>query len=221
MKNRKSYTLRLITAITISVLPIFAKSQKVEGVDLIRFKKCTIQEDHLKTDAIYNISCTSRNIKILAETDVQLSCRYMGENEQGNVTNVLSISLYPDSTGRLRDSLLAEIDTYFNKMEAWSTTYQTGTNFHNLPFYKSFFTSDSTIIPSIWSGSENKGSFYLFYLNHTLIRVELLEANGMGSLTSFVYQNMDLITHQKTIILSNYEKDLEKARSILKSYRDQ
>jgi len=150
-----------------------------------------------------------------------MSCNFgnPSANRYSVVTNKLSIVAVPDVSGKLKDSILAEIASYIDEKEAWSNLYHANNDFSNLPFHKSFYLSGPVIIPSIWSGAERDGDFYLYYLNNTLIRIKLLEHEGLGALSSFTRQNLVLRTENGDLVLNSYIKMIDEARKTLEVYK--
>lgn len=158
--------------------------------------------------------------EIKSRTNVQTAC-YGTMRAQFDTMDVkVSISYAYDSTGAIYDSVLNHIDKYIAQQEAWSAKLQyPRTDFTNLPFNESFYLNDSVVIAAIRSGAENPGSSQLFYFDHHVYYVVLLERGGMGSLSSFVSQNMTLVRNDQTVIYGKYIKNTVIARAILDQER--
>jgi hypothetical protein len=186
----------------------------------MRLSDCEIQENHFVNDTIYGLPFTVQKLVIVANSRVQMSCNFgdPASNRFEIVKNKFSLLAITDASGKLKDSVLAEINSYLNERELWSEKYHVNNDFSNLPFYKSFYLSGSTIIPSIWSGSERDGDFYIYYLNNTFIKVQLIEHQGLGALSSFQEQNLILRSADRDLILNKYIKTIDEARSVLKVY---
>lgn len=204
----------LITSLTIAQTDNPFKS--------IRLSNCEIQENQFVNDTIYGLPFIAQKLVILANSSVQMSCNFgnPSSNRHEIVKNKFSILAIADDSGKLKDSVLAEINSYLNERESWSKKYHANNDFSSLPFYKSFYLSNSTVIPTIWSGSERDGDFYIYYLNNTLIKIQLIEHEGLGALSSFTKQNLILKNGDSVLILDKYIKTIDEARSILKAYSE-
>lgn len=204
--------LLLITSVTIA--------QTDNPYRSVRLSDCEIQENNFVNDTIYGWPFTVQKLVILANSKVQMSCNFgdPSSNRSEIVTNKFSILAITDTSGKLKDSVLAEITAYLNERESWSEKYHTNNDFSNLPFYKSFYLSGSTVIPCIWSGSEKDGDFYIYYLNNTFIKIQLIKHRGLGALSSFTEQNLILKSADRDLILNKYIKTIDEARRILKAY---
>lgn len=202
----------LITSITIA--------QTDNPFRSMRLSNCEIQENNFVNDTIYGWPFTVQKLVIVANSRVQMSCNFgdPSSNRSEIVTNKFSLLAITDTSGKLKDSVLAEINSYLNERESWSKEYHVNNDFSNLPFYKSFYLSNSTVIPSIWSGSERDGDFYIYYLNNTFIKIQLIEHQGLGALSSFTEQNLILKSADRDLILNKYIKTIDEARNILKAY---
>ncbi|MGV3611451.1 MAG: hypothetical protein ACO1N0_10905 [Fluviicola sp.] len=214
---------RFILIALLGVLPAFVNAQPENAFKSIRLEACTIQEQHFIKDTIYGFPFEVIEVVVNAQSKVQMSCNFgnPAANRYELVWNKLSVVSIPDISGKLKDSLLAEISSYIDERESWGNLYDVGNDFSNLPFNKSFFLSGSLIIPSIWSGAERDGDFYLYYINNTLIKIKLLEHKGMGALSSFNRQNFFLRDKGVDLILDSYVKMIDEARKIVETYKKQ
>lgn len=204
--------LLLITSVTIA--------QTDNPFRSMRLSDCEIQENNFVNDTIYGWPFTVQRLVIVVNSRVQMSSNFgdPSSNKSEIVTNKFSLIAITDASGKLKDSVLAEINSYLNERESWSKKNHVNNDFSNLPFYKSFYLSGSTVIPSIWSGSESDGDYYIFYLNNTFIKIQLIEHTGLGALSSFKEQNLILKSADRDLILNKYIKTIDEARSILKVY---
>jgi hypothetical protein len=214
---------RLFLTLSLVVIASITIAQIDEQFKSMRLLNCEIEENQLVNDTIYGLPFSAAKLIISAESRVQMSCNLgnPSSNRYEIVKNKFSILAIKDASGKLKDSVLAEINSYLDEREIWSEKYHVNNDFSNLPFYKSFYLSDSTIVPSIWSGSEKDGDFYIYYLNNTLIKIQLIEHQGLGALSSFNEQNLIFKIAGKNLIMDNYIKTIDEARSILKAYNKQ
>ncbi len=201
------------------VVTNFASAQNNLQFECFKLRNCVVEENRAISDTLYNIAYSGRQLLIFSDSKVQMSCNFgnPSSNRYEVVKNRLSIQIIPDSLGKLKDSLLSEISTYCDEQEMWAKKYNVN-SFSNLPFYKSFYYSDSTTIPTIWSGAERNGDYYLYYINNTLIKIELIEHQGLGALSSFCRQNFVLINESRELNLTYYVKSIEEVKRILKAY---
>lgn len=201
------------------VITNFASAQNNLQFEYFKLKNCVVEENLSISDTLYNIPCFGRQLLIFSDSKVQMSCNFgnPSSNRYEVVKNRLSIQIIPDSLGKLKDSLLSEISAYCDEQEIWAKKYNV-ISFSNLPFYKSFYRSDSKTIPTIWSGAERNGDYYLYYINNTLIKIELIEHQGLGALSSFCRQNFVLTNENRELNLTYYVRSIEEVRRILKAY---
>jgi hypothetical protein len=178
-----------------------------------------VEENYVISDTLYTILFSGRQLIILLDSKVQMNCNLgnPSSNRYEVVKNKFSIQIIPDSFSILRDSLLSEISSYCDEQELYAKKY-TNNSFDNLPFNKSFFYSDSTIIPTIWSGSERNGDYYLYYINNTLIKIKLIKHQGLGALSSFLRQNFELTNKNRELKPTYYVRSIEEVRRLLKAY---
>lgn len=157
-------------------------------------------------------------LTVSSKTKVQLSCNYgdPSKNAYGIVTNEVYIYYAYDTTKTIYDSVLHDIKMYVAEQEEWAKEYNRGKDFSYLPFNKSFYVNNKTVIPFIWTGAENKGDYQLFYLNRQVYKIVLFkENNGMGSLSSFVEQNMYFTKNAKKIPLGKYIVNTDTVNQII------
>jgi hypothetical protein len=186
----------------------------------LHLNNCKITKTETLIDTICDTPIKVNKLFVTAKTKVQMSCNFGAphKNKYSTVKNKLSVTYAYDSSGLVYSSMLSEIGVYLDEKEEWAKKYNSGNDFQNLPFYKSFYISDSTVIPFIKTGSERTGDYQIFHVNGYVFKIELLEPNGLGSLSSFTRQNINFI-YQKTIIeFDNYIKHIDKARQIINKH---
>ncbi len=179
----------------------------------------------LKTESVIETisgqAVRMNRLTISAKTRVQMSCNYgnPAQNKYDTIEIKLLVSYAYDSTGAILDSMLNEINNYVEEQETWAKKHNTDNDFTLRPFYKSFFLKDGIATPFIKTMGEKPGDYQMFYVNQHVYKIQLLESNGLGSLSSFVNQNMYFIKDNNPLDLGEYIKNTEKTREILKKMR--
>lgn len=172
-------------------------------------------------DTISGKSIQMTRITLVANTKVQMSCNYgdPSKNSFETIKNKIAVSFAYDSTGIVKDSMLQEIKKYITEQEAWAKKYNSGSDFSKLPFRKSFFVNKEQIVPFIKTDGENPGDYQQFYLGREVYKIELLERNGLGCLSSFVKHNMYFTQNKKQIELGEYITNVDFCKEIAEKYK--
>ncbi len=161
------------------------------------------------------------SVKVKTTTKVQTFCSFGDpyKNKFSKVTNEVKISYVYDSSGVLLDSMLSEIQIYFNEQKIWADQYNPNYDFTHLPFIKSFLEYKNGYIPFISTLGEKPGDYRIYYLNGYVYKVELLKCNGMGCLSSFSEQNMYFTEKGAKISWTEYIKHLTYAQEVLQKLK--
>lgn len=191
--------------------------QSPDQIGQLKLSDCKIVKTENVMDTISGQPIKMARLTITAMTKIQMSCNYghPSKNEFKTTKNKVAISYAFDSTGLVLDSIYSAIHKYVEIQETWAEKYNSGNDFSALPFYKSFFLKDSVATPFIWTGAENPGDYKLFYVNKQVYKIQLLERNGLGCLSSFVAQNMYFSKGNQRLNLGEYQKNTDKIRDIL------
>jgi len=209
-------TILLILLLPLSVLIVHGQS--TEQIGQLKFTECKIKKTETAIDTIAGLLVKVTRLAITAKTNVLIRSNFLypEKGKYKTIRNKVVINYAYDSTGVIYDSIISEIKKYVAEQEEFANKYSKGNpDFSYLPFNKSFYITDSTIIPFIWSGAERVGDYQIFYVNKQVYKIELIESYGMGNLSSFVRQNMYFINENGTLNLGNYIKNIDKVKAIL------
>ncbi len=206
----------LLTTILIS-LTTSVFCQRIDHIGQLKFVDCKIIGSETVLDTISGQPIKMIRLRIKAKTEIQVSCNYgdPSKNKYKKIKNEISVSYASDSIGSLADSIFAEIKHYVADQEAYAKRYNSSNDFSFLPFHKSFFLNDTIAIPYIRSNGESPDSFQLFYIDNQVYKIELLDQNSSGSLSSFVHQNMYFFKDNKPMELGEYLKNIDQIKIIL------
>lgn len=208
----------LIQLLFFTLLSVGVFARDTLSLGEMRLVNCEIKSRSVLADTLYGCITSVQQWTIEAKTEVQMSCNYgnPSRNQYKTQKNTLTVSYAYDSTGAIYDSLLLEIGRYITRQEEWSAKCpQPTTDFSYLPFNESFYVNDKTVSLHLWSGSERNGDFKIYYVNHQVYKIQLIEGIGLGCISAFTRQNMMFERDGKKLELGRYVKNTAIARDIL------
>ena len=209
------YIFTIIFSLTLG--HIFSQTNSQIG-DLNLTNAKIIKRDTATMD-ICGLSVKVAKLTIKAKTEIQTSCVWGNPslNTYDTIDNKLYLYYSVDTTKMIYQVIRNDIANYATERESWARQYKTSNDFSLSVYNKSFFVSDTTYIPFIWTGAENPGDYQLFYINGQVYKIVLAERKkgGFGSLSSFVDQNVYFLSGDKILKFDKYIKNVDQVKQIL------
>jgi hypothetical protein len=184
----------------------------------ISYPNCTIVNQGTGKDTLFGIPVPCSKTRVQGTQKIQTFCNYgdpsAARYEQVQV--VAEVSVIPDSTGIIRDSLLSALRFAIQKEEAYAASNGfAATVVSNFALFK---LGEQTILamPPFNSG---KGNFGIWYIDGVVYKIKLIEDNQLGSIKVFLRSNFKLRYNDSVLNPDSREIGIELLRVFLEQSR--
>lgn len=184
----------------------------------ISYVDCKILSQTAGTDTLFGVPVKCNKIRVAGTHKVQTFCNY-GDPSAARYEQVKAeaeISVIPDSSGTIKDSLLSALKASIQRQEAYAAS--NGYAASVVPDFALFSLGGDTILamPPFHSGAGNYG---IWYIGGTVYKIKLTGGEQLASLKIFLRSNFKL-TYKGAVLNPDAGKcSIDLLRSFLEQSR--
>ncbi|MDH4471539.1 MAG: hypothetical protein QE487_02975 [Fluviicola sp.] len=184
----------------------------------ISYPDCKLLNQVTGTDTLFGIHVQCSKTRVQGTQKIQTFCNGGDPSaaRYEKVQVVAEVSVIPDSTGIIKDSLLSALRFAIQKEEAYAAS--NGFAATVVSKFALFKLGEQTILamPPFNSG---KGNFGIWYINGVVYKIKLIEDNQLGSIKVFLRSNFKLSYNNSVLNTDSGEIAIEPLRVFLEQSR--